>query len=204
MDGLGLFCFSVHLLFYLNSDSLFRYQFNKDKMAISLPFPLGGKKSEELNIPNTLSVPLIDLPALGLYIPPRVYPLPRFTIPPSLDLSLPLLGLAEASTKISSNFYSWEGSFSGGNNTADVPSYTVLYKAMAHSPFSLLSYKLEGKYLLEPSFKNMAYLLTSLWKDEIWHWVHHLVFTDLILIFVKMIISVAPKKLWPNLDYAWS
>lgn len=116
-------------------------------MAISLPLPLGGKKSEELNVPNSLSVPLIDLPQIGLYIPPRAYQLPRFTIPPSLDLSLPLLGLAEASTKISSNFYSWEGSMSGGNITADVPSYTAQFRAMAQSPFSLLSYKLEGKKL---------------------------------------------------------
>ncbi|XP_030615071.1 apolipoprotein B-100 [Archocentrus centrarchus] len=147
---------------FVQFDSLFRYQFNKDKMAVSLPLPLGGKKSEELNIPNALSVPLIDVPQIGLYIPPRVYPLPRFTIPPSLDLSLPLLGLAEASTKINSNFYSWEGSLSGGNNTADVPSYTAQYKAMAHSPFSLLSYKLEGTGMMSgrPD-DNLKYLLNS-------------------------------------------
>uniref|UniRef100_A0A3B4FGW7 Apolipoprotein Ba n=1 Tax=Pundamilia nyererei TaxID=303518 RepID=A0A3B4FGW7_9CICH len=156
----------VHLSFYLNSDTLFRYQFNKDKMAISLPLPLGGKKSEELNVPNSLSVPLIDLPQIGLYIPPRAYQLPRFTIPPSLDLSLPLLGLAAASTKISSNFYSWEGSISGGNNTADVPSYTAQFRATAQSPFSLLSYKLEGKKLFFSGTSyycddNLKYLLNS-------------------------------------------
>ncbi|XP_073338944.1 apolipoprotein B-100 isoform X2 [Pagrus major] len=128
---------------FLQSDSLFRYQFNKEKMAISLPLPLGGKKSEELNIPNTLSVPLIDLPQIGLYIPANNYRLPSFTIPLSLDFTAPLLGLAEVSTKINSNLYSWEGSISGGNNTVDVPSYIAQYKTMAQSPFNLLSYKLE-------------------------------------------------------------
>lgn len=136
------------LFFSLNSDSLFRYQFNKEKMAFSLPLPHGGKKLKELNIPTTVSIPLIDLPAIGLHIPAKNYPLPSFTIPPSLDLTVPLLGLAEASTKISSNFYNWEGSISGGNNTIDVPSYIAQYKAMAQSPFNLLSYKLEGKCLL--------------------------------------------------------
>lgn len=116
-------------------------------MAISLPFPLGGKKSEELNIPATLSIPLIGLPAIGLYIPAKKYPLPPFTIPPSLDFTVPLIGLAEASTKINSNLYNWEGSISGGNYTVDVPSYIAQFKAMAQSPINLLSYKLEGKHL---------------------------------------------------------
>lgn len=118
-------------------------------MAISLPLPFGGKKTEELNIPTTLSVPLIDLPEIGLHIPAKNYPLPSFTIPPSLDFTVPLLGLAEATTKFNSNLYTWEGSISGGNNTVDVPSYVAQYKAMAQSPFSLLSYKLEGKHLLK-------------------------------------------------------
>ncbi|XP_028298322.1 apolipoprotein B-100 [Gouania willdenowi] len=151
---------------FLQSDSLFRYQFNKDKIAISIPFPHGGKKSEELNIPKRLSVPEVDIPEIGLRIPANSYPLPTFTIPPSLDFTVPLLGLAEASTKINSNFYSWEGIISGGNTTVDVPSYTALYKAMAQSPFCLLSYKLEGSgiisgipdtgliYLLNNSFNH--------------------------------------------------
>ena len=123
-------------------------------MAISLPLPLGGKKSKELNIPTTLSTPLIDLPEIGLYIPAKNFPLPPFTIPPSLDFTVPLLGLTEASTKINSNFYSWEGSISGGNNTVDVPNYIAQYKVMAQSPFNLLSYKLEGKLLVKTPILN--------------------------------------------------
>lgn len=117
-------------------------------MVISLPLPHGGTKSQDLNIPTTLSTPLIYLPDIGLYIPAKNYSLPSFTIPPSLDFTVPFLGLAEASTKINSNVYSWEGSISGGNNTVDVPSYITQYKAMAQSPFNLLAYKLEGKHPL--------------------------------------------------------
>ncbi|XP_032355767.1 apolipoprotein B-100 [Etheostoma spectabile] len=147
---------------FLQFDSLFRYQFNKDKMAISLPLPHGGKKSEEINIPTTLSIPLIDVPAIGLYIPAKNYPLPSFTIPPSLDFTVPLLGLAEASTKINSNVYSWEGSITGGNYTVDVPSYIAQYKAMAQSPFHLLSYKVEGiGMMLGRADDNLKYLLNS-------------------------------------------
>ena len=90
-------------------------------------------------------MPVIDLPAIGLYIPANRFNLPSFTVPPSLDFTVPLLGLAKVSTKIHSNFYSWEGSISGGNNTVGVPSYVVQYMSMAESPLSLLSYKLEGK-----------------------------------------------------------
>ncbi|KAM7404104.1 hypothetical protein PAMA_004499 [Pampus argenteus] len=147
---------------FLQSDSLFRYQFNKDKMAISLHLPLGGKKSGELNIPTTLSIPLIDLPEIGLYIPAKNYPLPSFTIPPSLDLTVPLLGLMEASTKINSNFYSWEGSISGGNNTIDVPNYIAQYKVMAQSPFNLLSYTLEGTGMISGrADDNLKYLVNN-------------------------------------------
>ncbi|XP_041827365.1 apolipoprotein B-100 [Melanotaenia boesemani] len=151
---------------FLHSDSLLRYQFNKDKIIISLPLPLGGKNSEEMNIPMSLSLPAINLPQIGLNIPANKYSLPSFTVPPSLDFTVPLLGLAEASTKIQSNLYSWEGSISGGNDTVDVPSYIVQYKAVAQSPLNLLSYKLEGigmisgrpddnlKYLLNSSFSH--------------------------------------------------
>ncbi|XP_018553179.1 apolipoprotein B-100 [Lates calcarifer] len=147
---------------FLQVDSLFRYQFNKDKITISLPLPFGGKKLEELNIPTTLSIPLINLPAIGLYVPAKNYPLPSITIPPSLDFTAPLLGLVEASTKINSNFYHWEGSISGGNNTADVPSYIAQYKAMAQSPLNLLSYKLEGTGMMTGrADDNLKYLLNS-------------------------------------------
>ncbi|MEQ2284802.1 hypothetical protein AMECASPLE_025257 [Ameca splendens] len=152
---------------FLQFDSLFRYQFNKENIIMTLPLPLGGKKSEELNLPKTLSIPIIDLPQIGLYIPAKKYVLSSFRVPASIDLTIPVLGLAEASAKIHSNLYNWEGSISGGNNTVDIPSYIAQYKAMAQSPISLLSYKLEGagmisgraddnlKYLLNCSFSHI-------------------------------------------------
>ncbi|XP_072221414.1 apolipoprotein B-100 [Leuresthes tenuis] len=147
---------------FLQSDSLFRYQFNKDKITVSFPLPLSGKNSEELNIPKTLSVPVIDLPAIGLYIPANRFNLPSFTVPPSLDFSVPLLGLAKVSTKFHSNFYSWEGSISGGNDTVDVPSYVAQFRSMAESPLSLLSYKLEGVGMISGrADDNLKYLLNS-------------------------------------------
>ncbi|XP_034531344.1 apolipoprotein B-100 [Notolabrus celidotus] len=147
---------------FLQIDSLFRYQFNKDTMTISLPLPHGGKKSDELNIPTSLPIPVIDLPQIGVYVPARNVPIPSFTVPPTLDFTVPLFGLAEASTKINSNFYSWEGSISGGNNTVDVPSCVVQYKAIAQSPFNLLSYKLEGMGMMSGrADENLKYLLNS-------------------------------------------
>uniref|UniRef100_A0A3Q2R232 Apolipoprotein B n=1 Tax=Fundulus heteroclitus TaxID=8078 RepID=A0A3Q2R232_FUNHE len=144
---------------FLQSDSLFRYEFNKEKIIITLPLPLGGKTSEELNLPKTLFFPTIDLPQIGLHIPAKKYVLPSFSVPNSLGLTIPLLGLAEASTKIHSNLYNWEGSISGGNNTVDIPSYAVQYKAMAQSPISLLSYKLEAGMISERADDNLKYLL---------------------------------------------
>ena len=114
-------------------------------MDVNIPLPLGGKTSEEMHFPATLSLPDINLPSLGVHIPAKTYPVPSFTVPPSLDLTVPLLGLFEASTKINSNLYNWEGTIAGGNNTMDVPNYIVQYKAMAQSPFNPLSYKIEGK-----------------------------------------------------------
>ncbi|XP_067311333.1 apolipoprotein B-100 isoform X2 [Pseudorasbora parva] len=129
---------------YLKSDALMRYQFNKGRISISLPLLLGGKSSAELNIPPTLTLLQIQIPLIGLDIPENNYKIPPFTIPRSLDFSLPMLGVAEVSVKMNSNVYDWEGSILGGNNTVDVPSYVAKYKVMASCPVTPLSYKIEG------------------------------------------------------------
>lgn len=126
------------------SNALMRYQFNKGRIPISLPVLLGGKSSAELNIPPTITLPRIQIPLIGLEIPQNNYKIPSFTIPRSLDFSLPMLGLAEVSAKMKSNFYDWEGSITGGNNTVDVPSYIAAYKVMASCPVKCLSYNVEG------------------------------------------------------------
>ncbi|XP_057200382.1 apolipoprotein B-100 [Triplophysa rosa] len=129
---------------YFTFDALMRYQFNKGRIPISLPILLGGKSSSELNIPPTITLPRIQIPLIGLEIPQNNYKIPSFTIPRSLDFSLPMLGLAEVSTKMKSNLYDWEGSITGGNNTVDVPSYIAAYKVMASCPVKCLSYNVEG------------------------------------------------------------
>lgn len=108
-------------------------------MTILFYLPLGGQKSEDLNVPTTLSIPLNHL-----YGPDIKFQLPSFTIPPSLLLSLPLFGLAEAHTKISSNVYVWEASFYLGNKTVDDPTYIAEFKTMGQSPVKVLSYKFQG------------------------------------------------------------
>ncbi|KAM8833273.1 apolipoprotein B-100 isoform 1-T1 [Synchiropus picturatus] len=154
---------------YLHTHKLFRYQFNKDKnrRSISLQLPLGGKSSEEINFPRTLSIPAINLPQIGLRIPPLRRPLPSFTIPPSLDISVPNLGMAEVAAKIDSNLYSWEGSVSGANNTVDFPSYSAQFKAMAKSPCQLLDYKLEGTGMLSDKADNIRYGLNVLFSHSL-------------------------------------
>ncbi|XP_036449677.1 apolipoprotein B-100 [Colossoma macropomum] len=128
---------------YLKSDALFRYQFNKDKISFSLPLPFGGKSSEELNIPS-----YIHVPPLGPMKSETKYKIPSFTIPYTLDFSLPQLGVAEVSAKVNSNLYDWEGSISGGNYTVDVPSYIAKYKVMGSCPVEALAYKVEGTALV--------------------------------------------------------
>ncbi|KAM9777528.1 apolipoprotein B-100 [Neosynchiropus ocellatus] len=154
---------------YLHTHKLFRYQFNKDKNRRSIPLqlPLGGKSSEEINFPKTLSIPAINLPQIGLRIPPLTRPLPSFTIPPSLDIPVPNLGMAEVAAKIDSNFYSWEGSVSGANNTVDFPSYSAQFKAMAKSPCQLLDYKLEGTGMLSDKANNIRYGLDVLFSHSL-------------------------------------
>ncbi|KAL6477969.1 hypothetical protein MHYP_G00138040 [Metynnis hypsauchen] len=128
---------------YLKTDALFRYQFNKDKISFSLPLPFGGKSSDELNIPS-----YIHVPPFGPMKSETRYKIPSFTIPHTLDFSLPQLGVAEVSAKVNSNLYDWEGSISGGNYTVDVPSYIAKYKVMGSCPVEVLAYKVEGTALV--------------------------------------------------------
>ncbi|KAI5616809.1 apolipoprotein B-100, partial [Silurus asotus] len=132
---------------YFNTEALFRYEFNKHKIFFSLPLPLGGMSSADLNIPSVLTLPPINVPILGLNVGETKYRIPSFIIAQNLDLSLPMIGIGEVSAKMNSNFYNWEGSFQGGNYTNDVPSYIAKYKVMATSPVTPLSYKIEGTAL---------------------------------------------------------
>lgn len=110
-------------------------------MTVLYFLPLGGQKSEALNVPTTLSIPLH-----GLDVPDIKFLLASFTIPPSLHLTLPLFGSAEAHAELSCNLYDWETSFYLGNRTVDVPTYVAELKTVGQSPVKVLSYKFEGKH----------------------------------------------------------
>ncbi|KAG1928722.1 apolipoprotein B-100 [Pimephales promelas] len=129
---------------FMNTESMLKYKFNKDRVTFTIPLPLGGKTSEDLKIPPTMATPDLTMPQIGLMLPSKQFTLPTFSIPSSYDLSMPLLGMVEASTKVSTNFYDIEVVFSGGNNTVDKSSYTVGYKVVSNSPLELLAFTVEG------------------------------------------------------------
>ncbi|KAK7904472.1 hypothetical protein WMY93_017079 [Mugilogobius chulae] len=128
---------------FFQYDGLFQYKFNKEWLPLSIPLPLGGKTSQELDFPEQITFPAIDVPKIGLHLPPLTVKLPPFTVPPSWDLSLPRLGLAEASAKINSNIYSWEGTFSVDNNR----NFMAHYKIMAQ-PYFYFIFLLTGTRIL--------------------------------------------------------
>lgn len=120
------------------------YQFNANRLAFTIPLPLGGKSSEELRIPSMVSSPRIFVPKLGLEFAPQEIQIPTFTIPSEYDITLPLMGMMEASAKVNSNYYNWEGTMSVGNNTVDSPSFVAKFNILANSPIKFLSFSTEG------------------------------------------------------------
>ncbi|KAK2890072.1 hypothetical protein Q8A73_018372 [Channa argus] len=152
---------------FMDLESTFRYQFNQERWAISIPLPLGGKTSEELRIPQMMTSPRITVPQIGMDFASQQIHIPTFTIPSEYDLTLPLMGMVEVSAKIKSNYYNWEATVSGGNNTAESLSYLVKFSAMAESPINLLSFSSEGatkitdtaektiKFSIDSSLKHM-------------------------------------------------
>ncbi|XP_051511043.1 apolipoprotein B-100-like [Myxocyprinus asiaticus] len=129
---------------FMNTESTFKYKFNKDRFTVTIPLPLGGKTSEDLRIPPTMATPDLAMPKIGLILPSKQFSLPTFSIPSSYDLSIPLLGMVEVSAKVTTNFYEIEAVFSGGNNTVNEPSYIASYKVAANSPVELLAFTVEG------------------------------------------------------------
>ncbi|XP_035534608.1 apolipoprotein B-100-like [Morone saxatilis] len=129
---------------FMNLESTFRYQFNQDRLTISIPMPLGGKSSEELRIPAVVSTPSVSMPQLDMEFPSKEIQIPTFTIPSEYDLTLPLMGMAEVSAKVNSNYYNWEATASAGNNTAESPSYLAKFNIQADSPIKFLSFSTEG------------------------------------------------------------
>ncbi|KAL7887812.1 hypothetical protein AOLI_G00027860 [Acnodon oligacanthus] len=129
---------------YLSAESTLKYQFNKDHITTKISLPLGGTTSEDLRIPHAMATPGLSMPQIGLTVPSKEFRLPTFSIPSTYDFTLPLLGMAQMSAKISTNFYNFEAMISGGNNTVEGPSYIANYKFIANSSMEILSYRAEG------------------------------------------------------------
>lgn len=152
---------------FMNLESTFRYRFNQDRLTITVPLPLGGKSSEELRIPSVVSSPHISMPQLGMELSSQEIQIPTFTIPSEYDLTLPLMGMVEVSSKVNSNYYNWEARVSAGNNTEEYPSYLATFNILAKGPIELLSFSTEGvtkitdtadktmKFTIDGSLKHM-------------------------------------------------
>uniref|UniRef100_A0A8C7F9V4 Vitellogenin domain-containing protein n=1 Tax=Oncorhynchus kisutch TaxID=8019 RepID=A0A8C7F9V4_ONCKI len=144
-----LFINKLFALFHsFNSESTFKYQFNKNRVTITIPMPFGGKSSEELRIPAMLTTPHLSVPQVGLELASKEVQVPTFSIPNDYKLTMPLFGMVEVSAKVNSNYYNWEGMVSGGNNSVESPSYIAKFKVVADSPIELLAFTSEGTAII--------------------------------------------------------
>uniref|UniRef100_A0A8C8CZK7 Vitellogenin domain-containing protein n=1 Tax=Oncorhynchus tshawytscha TaxID=74940 RepID=A0A8C8CZK7_ONCTS len=124
----------------------FKYQFNKNRVTITIPMPFGGKSSEELRIPAMLTTPHLSVPQVGLELASKKVQVPTFSIPNDYKLTVPLFGMVEVSAKVNSNYYNWEGMVAGGNNSVEGPSYIAKFKVVADSPIELLTFTSEEMF----------------------------------------------------------
>ncbi|XP_077096389.1 apolipoprotein B-100-like [Siphateles boraxobius] len=132
---------------FLNAEAAVKYHFGQHYYTITLPLPLGGKSTKDLNFPTTLSTPNLIVPHLGLEFVSASVNLPEFFIPGSVSLSVPTLGLVELSGKLNSNFYNLEAAVSAARDPAE--SYSAKFEVTGTSPVDLLSIKVEGSALVE-------------------------------------------------------
>ncbi|KAK9957005.1 hypothetical protein ABG768_014703 [Culter alburnus] len=133
---------------FLNVEAAAKYHFGQDTIyTITLPLPLGGKSSRDLNFPTTLSTPNLIVPHLGLEFESTSINLPEFSIPWGVLLSVPTLKLVEMSGKLNSNFYNLEAAVSAARDPA--ASYSAMFEVTGTSPVKLLSLKVEGSALVE-------------------------------------------------------
>uniref|UniRef100_A0AAX7U3W8 Vitellogenin domain-containing protein n=1 Tax=Astatotilapia calliptera TaxID=8154 RepID=A0AAX7U3W8_ASTCA len=132
---------------FMNLESTLIYQFNQDRLTITIPVPFGGKSSEELRIPQMVTTPHISMPKLGIDFASRGIQIPTFNIPSDYDLTLPLMGMVEMAAKVDTNYYKWEATASAGNNTAESPNYVAKFNIVADSPIKFLSFSAEGNSL---------------------------------------------------------
>lgn len=148
------------------SESTFKYRFNQDRLTISIPLPLGGKSSEELRIPAVVTSPRISIPQLDMELASNEIQIPTFTIPSDYDLTLPLMGMAEVSAKVNSNYYNWEATVAAGNQTAESPNYIAKFSILADSPIKVLSFSTEGNLMFLLIKNNKKLLVCYLTQEK--------------------------------------
>ncbi|KAL0165309.1 hypothetical protein M9458_041062, partial [Cirrhinus mrigala] len=121
---------------FLNREVAAKYLFGHPYYAITLPLPLGGKSTRDLNFPTTISITNLGFDAASINIP-------EVSIPVSVSLSVPTLEMAEMSGKLSSNFYNLEAAVSAARDPAADPRYSAKVEVTGTSPIDLLSLKVE-------------------------------------------------------------
>ncbi|CAB1436575.1 unnamed protein product [Pleuronectes platessa] len=147
---------------FLNTEAKASYYFNNEHFTITIPLPLGGKTTEELNFPAALTTPSLSLPQFGLEIVSMEIPIPELVVPKHLALSIPLFGKAEVSSLMKSNLYDAEASFSAGKDVVETPSYSAKFDVKGTSPIDILSIKIEGSGMLMTTDSINAQLKSSL------------------------------------------
>ncbi|ROL43503.1 Apolipoprotein B-100 [Anabarilius grahami] len=146
IPALPEFTFPKTLL--LTAEGAAKYKFGQNYYTISIPIPLGGKSPGDFNFPAALTTPNLVVPQLGLEVASISIPLPEIFVPERLSVSLPLMGMAEVSSKLSSNFYDMEATASAGRELDEKPSYSAKIEVTGTSPVDLLSFKVEGSALV--------------------------------------------------------
>ncbi|XP_066532856.1 apolipoprotein Bb, tandem duplicate 1 [Hoplias malabaricus] len=137
---------------YCNVDVGAKYYFGKHYYTISLPLPLGGKTSKDLNFPPALTTPNLAVPQLGLEVASISVPLPEILVPETLTVSLPIFGKAEVSGTLSSNLYNIQGTASVGR---EQQSYSANVEVTGTSPVDILSFRVQGSTLLSGTTSHM-------------------------------------------------
>ncbi|XP_028254055.1 apolipoprotein B-100-like [Parambassis ranga] len=146
---------------FLNIEANTIYRFNNERFTITIPLPLGGKSTEELNFPPVLTTPSFSMPQFGLEIVSMEIPIPELFVPESFTLSVPLFGKAEVSSQMRSNLYDMDASISAGKDLEESSSYSAKVLVKGTSPVDVLSFGIEGSGLLANTDSIKANLKSS-------------------------------------------
>ncbi|XP_068199368.1 apolipoprotein Bb, tandem duplicate 1, partial [Antennarius striatus] len=138
---------SIPETLFLQSEAKAVYLFNNERFTITIPIPLGGKTTEDLNFPPALTTPYVSLPQLGLEIASWKIPVPELVVPESLTLAIPL-GKAEISALVNTNLYNLKASMAVGKDVVEAPSYSAKFDVTGTSPIDILSVQIGGSGLL--------------------------------------------------------